>query len=33
MTDKGKRSLWDFIITVVTAAVTALTSVLGLGAM
>lgn len=33
MKENGKKALWDFIITVVTAAVTALTSVLGLGAL
>jgi hypothetical protein len=29
MTEKGKSALWRFIITVVTAAVTALTTVFG----
>ena len=33
MKENGKKALWDFIITVVTAAVTALTSVLGLSAL
>ena len=33
MNEKGRKTLWDFIITVVTAAVTALTSVLGYNAL
>ena len=33
MKENGKEALWRFIVTVVTAAVTAITSVLGIGAM
>ena len=33
MNDKNRRTLWDFIVTVLTAAVTALASVFGINAM
>lgn len=33
MTDKGRDTLWRFIVNVVTAAITALSTVLGYNAM
>lgn len=33
MTNEGRRTLWRFIVNVVTAAVTALSTVLGYNAM